>query len=299
MAATVFVRLTGRAVLALGGEDRHSFLQGLVSNDVAAADGTRAVWAAFLTPQGKFQHDLFVADTGDTLLIDAEAERIHELLKKLSLYRMKSKVTLALAAEMGVFAVLGDGALDLPRQTGASRPFAGGVAFVDPRPVAIGARVMAPVAAELAAFAAAGVSEAPFAAWDQARLAFGLPDGSRDLPIDKGILLENGFDELGGVSFTKGCYLGQELTSRTKHRGLVRKRLMPVTIDGPLPASGTPVMLGEAEAGEMRSASGSLGVALIRLEQFRRAEGQAGAFTCGEARLTPRRPDWAVFPETE
>ncbi len=300
MAENQFTRLSHRAVVEVGGEDRRSFLQGLISNDIAKAGAGRALWAAFLTPQGKFLHDLFVAERGEVLLLDVEAARAEEFRKKLSLYRLRAKVTLALAEGLAVWAALGDGvpaALGLDDAAGAAGEFAGGVAFVDPRLAAAGSRLLLPADAAEAALAGAGLAAADFAAWDRARIRLGLPDGSRDLPVDKAILLENGFDELNGVDFTKGCYLGQELTSRTKHRGLVRKRLMPVAIDGPAPEPGTPVRWGEAEAGEMRSSAGDVGLALIRLEHFRQACG--AAFTCGAARLTPWQPDWAVFPVGE
>ncbi len=304
MAAKLFTRLSHRAVLELGGEDCRPFLQGLISNDVDRVAPDRAMWAAFLTPQGKFLHDLFVVERateqGRALLLEVEADRAEDFRKKLSLYKLRAKVTLRLAGELAVWAAFGAdslAALGLPETAGAAQALGGGLAFADPRLAAAGARLLLPAGEGEAALAAAGLEPAEFAAWDRLRLGLGLPDGSRDLPVDKAILLENGFDELGGVDFKKGCYMGQELTSRTKHRGLVRKRLMPVVIDGPTPEPGTPVWLGDAEAGEMRSASGDVGLAMIRLEQFRKAAGQA--FTCGPSRLTPRQPDWAVFPGGE
>ncbi|MGE5504514.1 MAG: YgfZ/GcvT domain-containing protein [Actinomycetota bacterium] len=290
MADRVCVRLEGRAVLELGGEDRRTFLQGLISNDVNKVDAGHAIWAALLTPQGKFLHDLFIVEAGERFLIDAEAARIEELKKKLSIYKLRAKVTLGLAQGLVVCAIPGEGALaalGLPAEAGAALERDGGVVYVDPRLPALGARAILPETADL------GLPIGSFADWDRTRLVLGVPDGSRDLPIEKAILLENGFDELKGVDFNKGCYMGQELTSRTKYRGLVRKRLMPVSIDGPTPEAGTAVMTGETEAGEMRSANGNLGVALIRLEHFR-----AGApLTCGGAKLTPKQPAWAVFPE--
>jgi hypothetical protein len=126
------------------------------------------------------------------------------------------------------------------------------------------------------------------------RLTLGVPDGSRDLVVEKSILLESGFDELNGVDWQKGCYIGQELTARTKYRGLIKKRLLPVTIAGPLPAPGTPVLLGTEDAGEMRSASDGMGLALLRLEALGAASAEK-PLTAGQARLTPRRPDWAKF----
>src|SRR4029077_13440752 len=111
-----------------------------------------------------------------------------------------------------------------------------------------------------------GRAEVDFAVYDRHRLALGIPDGSRDLVVEKSILLEAGFDELNGVDWQKGCYIGQELTARTKYRGLIKKRLFPVRIEGPTPAPGTMIMLDGKEAGEMRSADDGIGLALLRLE---------------------------------
>lgn len=280
-----------RAVLTVAGEDRRAFLQGLISNDIAKAGPDRAIWAAFLTPQGKFVHDLFIVEVGNAFLIDVEAARLAEFVRKLSMYKLRSKVVIAPVPELAVFAVFGDGALaalGLAEQSGAAAPFAAGVAFVDPRFAALGARLYA-------ATAPAGFAEVPFAAWDEARIRLGIPDGSRDLPVEKAILLENGFDELGGVDFQKGCYMGQELTARTKYRGLVRKRLLPVTFTGAPPEPGSPVMAGAAEAGEMRTVQDGVGLAVLRLEYVR----QNAPLTCGGAALTVAMPDWVVLPEGE
>jgi hypothetical protein len=121
--------------------------------------------------------------------------------------------------------------------------------------------------------------------------------GSRELTPEKAILLENGFEELGGIDWEKGCYMGQELTARTRYRGLVRKRLLPVDITGTAPAPGTPLMLGAVEAGEMRSAaeSGGIGLAMIRLEHLDRAK--AEGLTAGSSQVRPFVPEWMRLPE--
>lgn len=290
MADKSFTRLGHRALLVVGGEDRRAFLQGLISNDTNKLSADRALFAAFLTAQGKFVQDLFLAERGDDFLIEAEADRIEDFRKKLSMYKLRSKVTIALAQDLSVFAAFGSGAAEAfgLSEAGAAKAVGGGVVFVDPRLAQAGLRAFLPDASALAEFA-----EVAFETYDSHRIALGLPDGSRDLPVEKALLLENGFDELNGVDFQKGCYMGQELTARTKYRGLVRKRLMPVTIDGPAPQAGTPIMSGEVEAGEMRSSAGTMGLALIRLEQFK----AGGPFTCGNAVLKPSQPDWAIFPE--
>lgn len=283
---TRFTRLD-RAVLAVAGDDRAAFLQGLISNDIAKAGSGRAIWAAFLTPQGKFLWDLFIVEHDGIFLIDVEAARAEEFRKKLSLYKLRSKVTVSLT-ELSVYAVPHAVALDLGDAPGAARAFADGVAYVDPRLVRLGARV---VLASDQALIAAGLSETDPAAWDAPRIAAGVPDGSRDMVVDKALLLENGFDELGGVDFDKGCYMGQELTARTKYRGLIKKRLLPVSIDGPVPAPGTTIMAGEVEAGEMRSACGRDGLALLRLEHL------SAPLSASGATLTVKVPDWVKLPE--
>lgn len=115
------------------------------------------------------------------------------------------------------------------------------------------------------------------------------------MAVDKALLLENGFDELGGVDFEKGCYMGQELTARTHYRALIRRRLYPVTVAGPLPGPGTPVMLGDREAGELRSGLDGHALALLRSEDVERAQADGTPLTCGEATVIPGRPDWASF----
>jgi folate-binding protein YgfZ len=292
------IRLGDRAVLEIAGEDRRDFLQGLVSNDVAKVGAGRAVYAALLTAQGKYLHDFFIAAIGDAFVLDGEAARLADLKRRLGLYKLRAKVTLADAGDRYVAAAaFGPGALDalrLPAEPGAAVSFAGGLAYVDPRLAELGARLLLPRSGGLAPLEAAGFRIADAAAYDKLRLTLGVPDGSRDLVVEKSILLESGFDELNGVDWQKGCYIGQELTARTKSRGLIKKRLLPVTIAGPLPAPGTPVLLGAEDAGEMRSSSDGMGLALLRLD----ALGETSAekpLTAGPARLTPHKPSWAKF----
>jgi folate-binding protein YgfZ len=299
MAEKSFVALGERALLVVAGEDRVAFLQGLISNDVEKAAASRAIHAALLTAQGKYLHDFFVVAAGETLVLDGEAARLADLQRRLGLYRLRAKVTLAPAADdRVVFAAFGDDALaaiGLPDQQGAAMPFAGGVAFVDPRLAALGARLVVPKEPGAAALRALGFAEAAFASYDRLRLEHGVPDGSRDLTVEKAILLESGFDELNGVDWQKGCYIGQELTARTKYRGLIKKRLMAVRVDGALPAPGTPVMLGDQEAGELRSGQDGIALALLRLDAVAAAASAGQSLIAGAARLTPIKPDWARF----
>jgi len=189
-------------------------------------------------------------------------------------------VTIAARDDLGVFV-----AWDGP-------PPQGDIAAPDPRLPDAGWRLLS---------ATPLITNATATDWDLQRLRLGLPDGSADMEAEKSVLLEAGFDELSGVAWDKGCYMGQELTARTKYRGLVKRRLVPVSVDGPLPAPGTPVLRDGTEVGTMRSGIGrsghdgpdriGLGLAVLRLEALH------SELACGEARLTPHIPDWMRLPE--
>jgi hypothetical protein len=291
MADASFVLLDDRGILAVSGPDRRPFLQGLVSNDVDKVSPTAARYAAFLTAQGKYLHDFMMVEASESIWLEAEAARLVDLKRRLSMYRLRARVSLDERPDLCVAAVFGADApavLGLSSEPGAARSFGSGVAFVDPRLAELGVRAILPRAGARVVLADAGIAETTFDSYDRLRLSLGIPDGSRDLVLEKSILLESGFDELNGVDWQKGCYIGQELTARTKYRGLIKKRLMPVTIDGPTPAPGTVVTADGREIGDMRSSRDGVGLALLRTEPVR--EGKTLA--AGEATLVPVRPAW-------
>jgi len=286
-----FVLLQDRGVLTVSGPDRRPFLQGLVSNDIERVTRDTAYYAALLTAQGKYLHDFVMVEAGESIWLETEAARLGDLKRRLSVYRLRAKVSLEERPDLAVAAVFGEGALaalGLSDTLGAVRVLDSGVALVDPRLTALGARAVLARDRAGCVFADLGLAEAEFETYDRLRLSFGIPDGSRDLVPEKSILLEAGFDELNGIDWQKGCYIGQELTARTKYRGLIRKRLMPVEIRGPAPAPGTIVTAGGREVGEMRSSCGELGLALLRVEPvLQRKKLEAGA-----ANLAPMTPAW-------
>jgi folate-binding protein YgfZ len=291
MADASFALLDDRGILAVSGPDRRPFLQGLVSNDVDKVCPTASRYAALLTAQGKYLHDFMMVEAGESIWLDAEAARLGDLKRRLSMYRLRARVSLAERSDLAVAAIFGPGEaaiLGLPSEPGTARPFGSGVVFIDPRLASLGARAILPREKARAVLADAGVAETGFDTYDRLRLSLGIPDGSRDLVLEKSILLESGFDELNGVDWQKGCYVGQELTARTKYRGLVKKRLTPVRIEGPAPPPGAAVTADGREIGEMRSSRGGLGLALLRIEPVR--EGKMLA--AGESILVPVRPAW-------
>jgi hypothetical protein len=288
-----------RAVVGIGGEDRVAFLQGLVSNDVRRVSEERALYAALLTPQGKFAHDMMLVGDGVRYLVDVESARRAALLQRLEMFRLRSKVTLEdLDASHVVINLFGGDAfrlLGLSGTCGSARAFAGGVAFVDPRLAELGARTLLPRAGAEGMLERLGFTAARPGTHRRLRLSLGVPEGSLELLPEKSILLESGFEELGGIDWQKGCYMGQELTARTKYRGLVRKRLLPVRIEGPAPAAGSILMLDGREAGELRVAEGDVGLALVRLEHVAELSG-TGVVIDG-ARITVTVPHWMKLPE--
>jgi folate-binding protein YgfZ len=268
---TKLATLADRAVLAVEGEDRIAFLQGLVSQDMALAAPGIALWSALLTAQGKWLADFFVFAEADRLLLDVEAAQAERIATRVLRYKLRSRVSITRLAWSVQVAWGGP-----PPETGSA------IVAADPRLESAGWRILADLPLPESATAAD---------WDEYRLALGLPDGSRDLEAEKTVLLEAGFDELNGISWTKGCYMGQELTARTRYRGLLKRRLVPVRIDGPTPAPGTIVVSDVRDVGSMRSAAGSRGLAVLRLDSL-----TAPHLRCGEAWLTPEVPDWMRLP---
>ncbi len=282
-----------RAFVQVVGEAAREFLQGLLSQDVENISTAEVRYGALLTPQGKFLHDLFLIGLEDGVLLECEADRVDDLAVRLNRYRLRAKIEIE--AMDGWRAALAWGGdllgLDLPAGGAVRRGEA--TLYVDPRLEALGLRIVGPAAAVEAAIADA----APGAVEDYhlLRMSLGVPEGARDIAVDKGFLLESGFDELNGVDWKKGCYVGQELTARTKYRGLVKRRLMPVRIDGDAPEIGADLAFAGKNAGEMKSSVKDRGIALVRLDAWRAAVAADQPLEAGATRLWPERPDWARF----
>ncbi|MEQ9489214.1 MAG: folate-binding protein [Alphaproteobacteria bacterium] len=286
-----FTELTDRGVLTVAGADRESFLQGLVSNDVAAAMQGQPVWAALLSPQGKYKHDFFILADGDRLLLDCEGgDRLMDLGRTLRKFILRSDVTLGIEKDVSALVVWGEDAAGLADGNGVI-DFAGGKCFADPRLPSMGVRILAPAEPARAALSDAGLIEGPVEAWHAWRIAMGVPDGSRDLDVEKSILLEAGFDELHGIDWKKGCYMGQELTARTKYRGLVKRRLVPVRVDGDGVAAGADITLEGRVVGTLKSVAlpEKMALATLRLDAIKQ---DTGPLKSGDAVLVPDVPGW-------
>lgn len=245
-----------RRIYQVTGKDALTFLQGMVSNDVlplGKADGI--VWAALLTPQGKYLADFLLIAQGGRLLLDIKDSIAEATLRRLSMYRLRADVQFA-ATELAVTRGLSD---------------APAGALPDPRHPALGWR----------AYGAAGDTAqvgGPKIDWDSIRVTYCIPETGIELIADDSYLLESGFERLHGVDFRKGCYVGQEVTARMKHKTELRKGLVRVAIDGSAPA-GTPILQGDKPAGTLFTQSGGYAMAYLR---FDRTDG----LTAGSARIT-------------
>ena len=297
MAHPLHVILEERGVVSVDGPEAGPFLQGLISNDVERASGARGIYAALLTPQGKFLHDFFVLRRGAGYLLDCEGPRVGDFGRRLMAYRLRADVALADATEdYRVVALFGgdgggggavEAAFALPPGEGGAAACAGGTIMRDPRGAALGLRAVLPRDGDLSFLERAGFARGGIADYERHRIALGAPDGSRDMDVGRATLMECGFDALNGVDFAKGCYVGQELTARTRHRGLVRRRLARVALEGPLPPAGTPIMAGEREVGEIRSGLDAAALAVLRLERVAAAAAAGTPLTAGSTRVIP------------
>jgi folate-binding protein YgfZ len=248
-----------RAVLRLSGPDTRPFLQGLVTNDVARLD-TAPVYAALLSPQGKYLFDFLLLPDGADVLIDVSADRAAALAQRLGLYRLRAAVTVA-ATDLGV--VLGFG----PAPAGA---------FADPRDAALGWRTVT----EDPEAMAGRFDPLDRADYERQRVTRAVPQSGIELVPEDSYILEAGFERLNGVDFRKGCYVGQEVTARMKHKTELKKGLVPVRVTGEAPPPGTEILAGDRPAGRLFSVAGDRGLAHLRFDRA------AGTLTAGAAGIT-------------
>lgn len=286
-----YVTFDDRAVLEISGADARTFLQGLITQDVNIITSIYSGYSALLTAQGKFIADFFLIHRDEqTLWLECAKAYLPTLLRLLALYRLRADVKLHdLSDKLHVHAVLGNIAqLALYETPGRTEHFHTDniVAFVDPRSEKLGARVIAPAGEGETWLIQRGFVHAPLVDYDLRRIGLGIP-AEGDNIADKTLILENGFEELHGVSFTKGCYVGQEVTARTKHRANLHKLLFIVEGDQDLPESGTPILLGEREVGQMRSARGKHGLAVLRVDSADKA-----GLKAGDVAITATKPEW-------
>jgi folate-binding protein YgfZ len=279
--------LPDRGVIKVIGDDARKFLHGLVTADVLDLTPGTARFCALLTPQGKIIADFFVTEApqadGGGFFLDIPRAVAATLIEKLNFYKLRAKVLIEdLTEALGVIA-LWDGA-------GTTKQ---GLCYADPRLPALGLRIV--IAPHRAAAAASDVGAALVDAeeYEAHRIALGIPRGGLDFAYGDAFPHEADMDQLGGVDFAKGCYVGQEVVSRIEHRGIARTRAVALRYDGATPESGAPITAGERQVGTMGSAARGRGIALIRLDRV--AEADQAALAAGGIPIRLVKPDWARF----
>lgn len=266
-------RLADRGVIRVTGSDSTKLLQGLVTNDLDGLRDGQARFAGLLSPQGKILFDFLVVRQGSGYLLDVDRSKAGELVKRLTMYKLRADVAIADAsASYDVHAVWGP-------ETGAPVE-APAVSFADPRHPALGSRELVP--SELAS------NELPASrsAYDALRVEAGVPEGGKDYDFGDTYPHEADFDLLHGLSFTKGCYVGQEIVARMQNKTVVRKRVVKVSGSEPL-VTGADVLLGEVPIGRIGTVDGRSGLAMLRLDRAAEAQEKGLALRAAQAVVTP------------
>ncbi len=274
-------RLRRRGVVGVGGEEAEKFLNDLVTSDLAGAGPGRAIYAGLLTPQGKILFDFFVFRDEARFLFDLPRTSVADFARRLVFYRLRAKVTIDdVSADYEVLAGWGNGE---PHVEGAVAP--------DPRLAALGWRAIVAAGAPMPA----GFTEIDADKYDAHRIALGVPEGAVDFAYGEMFPHDADMDQLAGVDFTKGCYVGQEVVSRMEHRGSARRRVVIAEGTAPMPPSGTPIAAAGRPLGTLMSSTGGIGLALVRLDRAREAMDAGEAVMAGETAIALRLPEWARF----
>ena len=281
--------LPDRGVVKVAGDDARRFLNGLITNDMGKVAPGSARFAALLTPQGKIIVDFFVAeaepDDDGGFFLDCPRALAPTLVEKLNFYKLRVKVAVEdLSAALGVMAVWdGAGLSDL------------GLSYADPRLPALGTRTILPPELATEAAAELGATLTDAAAYDAHRIALGVPRGGMDFAYGDTFPHEADMDQLNGVDFEKGCYVGQEVVSRVEHRSSARSRILPIAYAEFAPSADVPVMAGEKQVGTLGSTAKGRGLAFVRLDRVADALAAGTPLSCGNLPVHLVKPDWARF----
>src|SRR5205809_2261381 len=281
--------LPDRGVVKVDGEDVRRFLNGLLTSDVTKVAPGAPRYAALLTPQGKIIVDCIVVEAsakdGGGFFLDCRRARATALVDRLNFYKLRAKLLVEDLSEiLGVMAAWnGSGA------TGY------GLAYPDPRLAALGMRIMLPPHLVEQAARELGAELADAAAYEAHRIALGVPRGDADFAYGDAFPHEADLDQLAGVDFDKGCYVGQEVVSRVEHRASARSRVVPIAYDEFAPTSGLPIVAGDKQVGTLGSTAKGHGLALMRLDRIEDALAAGVPLECGGIAIRAVKPDWAKF----
>jgi len=281
--------LPDRGVVKVAGDGARNFIHGLVTADMLELRAGDARFCALLTPQGKIIADFIVAEApaenGGGFFLDIPRTLGTALVERLNIYKLRAKVIVEdLSETLGVLAVW-DG-------NGKTRY---GLHYPDPRLPALGQRVMLPPHLVNEAAAELGAALVDASEYEAHRIALGVPQGGRDFSYGDAFPHESDMDQLGGIDFSKGCYVGQEVVSRMQHRGTARTRAIPISYEGAAPTAGATIMAGERQVGVMGSAAAGHGLALLRVDRVADALSRGETLYAGGVAIRLVKPDWLRF----
>ena len=269
--------LSDRAVVRVTGLDARSLLHNVLTLDMDRADSRGSGYGALLTPQGKILWDFILHKMPDGFAADIRADQADAFAQRLSLYKLRAKVDIAAAPEFAVYV----------EWTGGASPQGGGERRADPRVVELGSRWLAP--------AGSVATDAPAAGWHRHRIALAVPEGGVDFVFGDTFPHDAAMDALHGVAFDKGCYIGQEVVSRMRHRGTARRRIVALAGAGAWPEPGAEIVGGERPLGRLGSSADGRGIGLVRLDRTREALDAGLPIRVGAQELSISLPSWATY----
>lgn len=271
------IHLKHRTILSVSGNDRRSFLQGLITNDVNRLSSDTPLYACMLNPQGKILFDFLLYEHQETILLDVWNEKAESLMKRLSLYKLRANVEISHSIDWSIYASLDNTKPD---------PTTAEMVMRDPRHSSLGYRILS--TRELDA-------KNPQKDYETHRLSLGIPE-SCDIIEDRSFPMELGISDLHGISYTKGCYVGQEVIARNKVRGTLRKAIYSIQSESSLPEMGTVVTINDREIGQIRSISGNIGVAILRIDDVTKAQSEGHTLHANEIEISASLPQWLHLP---
>lgn len=286
MAETKIALLPDRGVVSITGADAEKLLQGVITNDMDLLAEQPALHAGLLSPQGKILFDFFVVRTPDGFCLETARAKAADLAERMKMYKLRAKVEINdVSADYTVAAIWG----------GAHAPRGEGpLWFADPRLPELGYRELTTLRSDWAL----GGEECDSATQDDYhahRIGLGVPEGGRDYAFGDAFPHEALLDQLHGVSFDKGCYVGQEVVSRMQNRGTARRRIVPVVAEAALPASGAAIIAAGVEIGTLGSTAGTRGLAMLRLDRVAEFVEKGESLRAGSVAVRVEIPAWARF----
>ena len=277
-------KLDDRAVVRIAGPDARTLLQNVVTLDMDDVDRHGSGYGALLTPQGKILWDFLLHRLPDGYAADVRAGEAEAFAKRLALYRLRAKVEIGLATDFSVLAAWEDG---INNPSPSPSPQGGGEAPADPRLASLGSRWVASKDTV--------ETDATTADWHRHRIANAIPEGGIDFLFGDAFPHDAAMDSLHGVAFEKGCYIGQEVVSRMRHRGTARRRIVALHGKAPLPEPGSDIVAGERTLGRLGSSANGHGIGLVRLDRLRAALDEHLPVRAGAEEVAVALPSWATY----